>query len=197
MPTDFRQRILEYLKQRGQASVAELSESLALTSVTIRHHLEALRSDGLVAEPIARRKPGPGRPQMMYEITPAADALMPRNYGELCRCLLEAIPASRNQDLELVLIQTGRELATAVAGGGGPRTAMEHLHQRGYFPSLKQQDSGLVLELANCPYLEVAKQSPKLCQFDRALIEGLFGEKVEMRGRIVNQHPVCTFHIGS
>ena len=197
MSTDSPQRILEYLKQSGHASVAQLSETLGLTSVTIRHHLEALRSDGLVAEPTARRKSGPGRPQMMYQITPAADALMPRNYGELCHCLLEAIPDSRIQDLELVLIQTGSELATAVASGSGPRAAMEHLQQRGYFPSLKQQDSGLVLELANCPYLEVAKQSPELCQFDRALIEGLFGEKVEMRGRIVNQQPVCTFHIGS
>jgi predicted ArsR family transcriptional regulator len=51
------------------------------------------------------------------------------------------------------------------------------------------------LELANCPYLEVARAAPALCHFDRALLEALFGRPVEMGGRIVQDLPVCTFEV--
>lgn len=200
MARDSRQRILHYLKKSGQASVAELSRSLALTPVTIRHHLEGLRSEGLVGKPVARRKPGPGRPEMMYRSTPAADSQMPRNYGELCNCLLESLgAASGGRDLQAVLVAVGTELGSrenVPAGPGQLRIIKHYLEDRGYFPSSSQVEGRLRLELANCPYLEVARQSPALCHFDRALLEALFGRPVEMGGRIAVHQPVCTFEIG-
>ena len=197
MPLESRQRILEHLKQTGQASVADLSAALALTPVTIRHHLDALRSDGLVDEPVARHKPGPGRPEMMYSITPAANIFMPRNYGELCRCLILAVEATRPQELDHVLSEMGLELGSSAGTTGEPSTAKAYLEERGYFPSVEKGDGVIMLQLANCPYLEVAEQASSLCQFDRALIEALFDKEVEMRGRIVEQDPVCTFQIGA
>lgn len=197
MPIQSRQRILEHIKQSGQASVAELSKALALTSVTIRHHLESLRAEGLVAEPIPRHKPGPGRPEMMYRITPAADAYMPRNYGELCRCLIQAVDGSRTQELEGLLIEVGEELGSSAGTEGQPAAAMSYLEKRGYFPGMERNEGMIVIQFANCPYLEVVQGAPSLCQFDRALIEALFGGEVEMLGRIVDREPVCTFQISN
>jgi predicted ArsR family transcriptional regulator len=195
MPLKSRQRILEHLKQSGQASVAELSKALALTPVTIRHHLETLRAEGLVAEPIARHKPGPGRPEMMYHITPAANAYMPRNYGELCRCLMQAVANARSGELEGVLAEMGSDLGSSARTVGRPTAAKSYLEERGYFPSIDRSEGTIVLQLANCPYLEVAEDAQALCEFDRALIEALFGQKVETLGRIVDHKPVCTFQI--
>ncbi|MEK6587770.1 MAG: ArsR family transcriptional regulator [Chloroflexota bacterium] len=199
MGFDSRQRILEHLKKSGQASVAELSEAVSLTPVTIRHHLERLRSEGLVSKPVARRKPGPGRPEMVYRSTPAADTQMPRNYGELCRCLLQKLQApSKEQDLEAVLVEVGTELGareTVPAGSSRLRYIQRYLEDRGYFPNSYRAEGGLRVELANCPYLEVARTSPALCHFDRALLAALFGKYVEMGGRIVEKQPVCTFSI--
>ena len=199
MALDSRQRILHYLKKSGQASVAELSRSLALTPVTIRHHLEGLRSEGLVGKPVARRKPGPGRPEMMYRSTPAADTQMPRNYGELCGCLLENLRGTAGGgDLQAVLVAVGSELGgreNVPTGSNQLRFIKHYLEDRGYFPSATQVEGRLRLELANCPYLEVARKAPTLCHFDRALIEALFGRPVEMGGRIVQHQPVCTFDI--
>ena len=199
MGLDSRKRILEHLKKSGQASVAELSDALSLTPVTIRHHLEGLRSDGLVGKPVARRKPGPGRPEMVYRGTPAADAHMPRNYGELCRCLLQKLQSpSTEPDLEGVLMEVGMELGareSVPSGSSRLRFIERYLENRGYFPNSFRAEGGLRLELANCPYLEVVRTSPALCHFDRALLESLFGKTVEMGGRIVEHQPVCTFYI--
>ena len=70
-----RQRILEILKEKRQATVEELSEELELTPVTVRHHLEILRGEGLISAPSVLRRPGPGRPQHTYALTEAAGDL--------------------------------------------------------------------------------------------------------------------------
>ncbi len=197
MPLESRQRILEYIKKSGQASVAQLSKALALTPVTIRHHLEALRSNGLVAEPISRHKPGPGRPEMMYEITPQADTYMPRNYGELCRCLIQAVERTQTPELTGLLTEMGDSLGASAGAIGDTTVVASFLEERGYFPRLDPGEGMIILQLTNCPYLEVAEGAPALCEFDRSLIESLFGRTVEMVGRIVHGEPVCTFHIGN
>jgi len=197
MPLESRQRILEHIKQSGQASVAELSQALALTPVTIRHHLVGLRSEGLVAEPVSRHKPGPGRPEMMYQVTPAANAYMPRNFGELCGCLIQAIESSQSLELEGLLVDMGSELGSSTRTAGQPAAAMTYLEERGYFPILEENGGSIILQFANCPYLELVQGAPSLCHFDRALIEALFGGEVEILGRIVDQAPVCTFQIST
>jgi DeoR family suf operon transcriptional repressor len=197
MPLESRQRILEYIKKKGQASVAELSKALMLTPVTIRHHLEALRSEDLVAEPISRHKPGPGRPEMMYEITSQADSYMPRNYGELCRCLIHAVETTQTPELSGLLAEMGSSLGASAGAIGDTALIASYLDERGYFPSLDQGEGMIILKLANCPYLEVAEDAPTLCEFDRSLIESLFGKAVDMVGRVVEGEPVCTFHISN
>ena len=195
MGKDSRQRILELLKRFGPASVTELSRRLDLTSVTIRHHLDGLIGDGLIAPPETRAKPGPGRPEMVYRLTPEADTHMPRNYAELCGCLLAAVSSTPGGDIELTLRHSGSTLGLAADARGNRKRVTAELEQRGYYPTLKRTPEGVLLELHNCPYLEVAQRAPVLCQFDRALVEGLFGRAVEMQGRIVTKHDLCTFLI--
>jgi len=132
---------------------------------------------------------------MMYQITPAADSYMPRNYGELSRCLIEAVETTQAQELEVVLAEMGTVLGSSANMSGSPSMVKSYLQERGYFPDLDTRDGMIELRLANCPYLEVAEGAPSLCQFDRALIEALFGREVEMLGRIVDREPVCTFQI--
>jgi predicted ArsR family transcriptional regulator len=199
---DSRQRILEHMKRAGEASVAELSRALRLTPVTIRHHLEALQSERLLEAPEARRKTGPGRPEMVYRLSPVADRSMPRNYGELCACLLrefEEQPTGRA--LARILTEVGEREGQAVQTRGEPGSrsrrgaVQEHLEQRGYFPQIEREDGHLKLTLANCPYLEAARATPALCLFDLGLLQSLFGRPVRMAGRIVQQAPVCTFYV--
>jgi len=77
-----RRHILEILKERKEATIDEIVEALSnrigkITAVTVRHHLEILRGDGLVAAPTVRRRSAPGRPQYVYALTERAADISP------------------------------------------------------------------------------------------------------------------------
>jgi predicted ArsR family transcriptional regulator len=197
MAHDSRLRIVEVLKRRSQASVTELSQALGLTPVTIRHHLESLVKDEVVSDPIPRRKLGPGRPEMVYGLTPRADELTPRNYGELCACLLRVLDGTPVEP-PASLAHAGASLG-ARAGAGtrrpGLRAVVAFLEARGYYPSLEEGESGSVVVLANCPYLEVSRAMPHFCSFDVALLESALGAKVSAESSIAHHDPACRLRI--
>ena len=76
---DTRQKILDHLKTHGEATVEELREWLGgITAVTVRHHLDVLRRDGLVDAPTVERRDTPGRPRYVYTLTEKASRYFPR-----------------------------------------------------------------------------------------------------------------------
>ncbi len=64
---DTRQQILEIMKRLGEVTVQDLSTELGLTSVTVRHHLEILRSEGYISDPEIVRSSRPGRPRLSID----------------------------------------------------------------------------------------------------------------------------------
>jgi predicted ArsR family transcriptional regulator len=197
MVTDSRARILEFLKRNGSGSVAELSRGLGLTPVTIRHHLEALLGDDLVEEPVARRRPGPGRPEMAYRLTPAADPFLPRNYGELCACVVRTLQSEPESMVGSALAAAGAALGRSQLGRPGlgrmtrPDVLLNILESRGYLPSWQTDNGSTRLVLSNCPYLEVAREAPGICQFDLALVQTVLGADVTLEASIAAHDPAC------
>lgn len=172
---------------------------MGLTSVTIRHHLETLLVLGLVGEPTRRLKDGPGRPEMVYALTAKAAKRLPRNFGELCTHLVEALstrlPRSR---LDQILLEAGRRMG-AQAGPESPARledrldpAQSFLEARGYLSAWSQDEVGFRFTFANCPYMEVARERPAICRFDQGLLEALLNTRIELMGTIADARPVCT-----
>ncbi len=194
-----RQRIIVQLKKSGEASVSDLSRALGLTSVTVRHHLQELRRDGVVDEPRPRRRRGPGRPEMTYRLTQEARVDLPRNYEELCVCLVDQLSGETSTiALEDVLVRAAQNLSrTSVAWRASGRSRAEwtqaFLEERGYFPRLRQVGDELKLHLANCPYHEIARHVPEMCCFDTALVAGLMGTNVRMEASIAGGAAACSF----
>ena len=62
-----RQQIIEILKTRSQATVDDLADALALTTMTVRHHLGILEEQSLVQTEIQRGRVG--RPHYVYRLT--------------------------------------------------------------------------------------------------------------------------------
>src|SRR5262245_8823592 len=95
-----RQRILEILRDKGEATVQELVDDLKdriqhdITVVTIRHHLDVLRGEALVTPPTVRHRNGRGRPQYVYQLTEKAQSYFPSNYQKLAANLLLQIKAT-------------------------------------------------------------------------------------------------------
>ncbi len=173
-----REQIVHILKRRGRATVEELSRELGLTSVTIRHHLDVLLREGIVAAPEPFRRRGPGRPQYIYRLSPEASGLFPKNYDllalELLKELSEALPP---EEVDRILHRIAQRLAdqAGIAEDADLPTRLEatvrFLNEQGYMASAETDSDGrLLLHVANCPYEQVAQHRFEPCAIDRKLL---------------------------
>lgn len=196
-----RQRILEIIKVRGQATVDELGAELRLTPVTIRHHLEVLRSRGLIAPPKAIRKGGPGRPQHVYRLAEEADELFPKSYDRFAGAVLAELQERLDPDeLEALIEGIAQRLAAQANlppdGSLAERLnrALEYLNSLGYLASVDRGTGDRVrIHIANCPYERVATRFVHPCRVDLRLIGLLLEMPVDRVEMIVDGADCCTY----
>lgn len=198
-----RKHILEILKERGQATVEELGERLNLTTVTVRHHLDVLRSEGLIQDPLVKHRSTPGRPQYVYSLSPRASEFFPKNFDGLSNRLLESIRASLDPDrINLIFDDVaGRFAAAAPPPAPGETTEQKldrvvaFLDTNGYVARWERVPEGYLLHTTNCPYEGIAASHPELCMMDMRLMTSLLGIEPECTGRVVEGCGSCSYLI--
>ncbi len=201
-----RRHILEILKERKEATIDEIVTALSqrigrITAVTVRHHLEILRGDGLVAAPAVRRRSAPGRPQYVYTLTERAADHFPNNYQGLASGLLEQIkaqlPAAQVNDILEGVAQAMAE--EAMLPDAPLETRLDHavayLGQHGYTASWSQNGPGLILAITNCPYEQVSCTSPELCKMDKRLVDSLVGVTTRRISHQIEGDEACAYLI--
>ena len=182
-----RERILNILKEHGQTTVDALSEELGLTAVTVRHHLDILRGEGLIAAPNIRRRKTPGRPQYVYTLADKADSFFPKRYRHLSNLILDEVRAYLSpEELEQMMQDIGKRIASQAnmpAKDGFENqiiAATKFLNELGYMARWEQRDNGdYLLRVANCPYEEVSHQDQQICTIDMTLLTHLLGVSPE------------------
>lgn len=178
-----RERILSILKERGQATVDTLSRELGLTAVTVRHHLDILRGEGLIAAPAISRRKTPGRPQYVYALTEKAGSLFPKRYEHLISLILDEVRAYYPEvEVEQVMQRIGERIASQASlprkGDFEVRLAatVEFLNSLGYMAHYERHaDGDYLLYIANCPYEQVAHRNHEVCGMDMAMLTRLLG----------------------
>ncbi len=202
-----RRHILEILKERKEATideiVVELSDRIGkITAVTVRHHLEILRGDGLVAAPSVRRRSAPGRPQYVYTLTERAAELFPNNYVGLATGLLEQIkvrlPADKVEEIMEGMADT--MVSAAMIPDAPIEVRLDHavafLNNNGYTAAWSRERDGHVLSVVNCPYEQISCSNCEVCKMDKHLIEGLVGMPAErISWRWDEAHDVCIYRV--
>ncbi|MBI3242057.1 MAG: ArsR family transcriptional regulator [Chloroflexi bacterium] len=198
-----RQQIIDILKERGNATVETLSKELDISSVTVRHHLDVLRSEGLVNEPVVRRRATSGRPQHAYSLTLKAGELFPKSYDNLAAQLLDEVKA-RYDTREVNVLFEGmarRLLADAPHPVDGDTVeerfdrAVQFLNQKGYVARWEQNLGGVVIHTCNCPYEGLARKHPELCNMDFNLIASLTGFTPERVCHVTAGDGSCSYLI--
>ena len=180
---DTRERILDILKERHQATVDELSQELGLTAVTVRHHLDILRGEGYVASPIVCRRKTPGRPQYAYTLTDKASLFFPKRYDHLARLLLdEARSRLSAEELDQMMEHIGERIACQADIPDEAdfedrlAAAVEFLDDLGYMVRWEHgEDGDYVIHIANCPYEQVACNYDEVCKLDMSMLTCLLG----------------------
>jgi predicted ArsR family transcriptional regulator len=194
-----RQMILEILKKKRRATVQQLSAELELATVTVRHHLDVLRAEGLVAAPRAIRRAGRGRPQYAYRLTETANDRFPQNYHGLAGLLLQELQERVAQDeLEQLLLGVAQRMAGQApapqAGQGRLEAVLSFLNQKGYVAHWENgSGQGRVLHIHNCPYERVSQAHAEVCVMDAHFIGELVGAAPQRLAHMAAGDEYCAY----
>jgi predicted ArsR family transcriptional regulator len=199
-----RQKIVDLLKERGRATVEELADAVGLTQMAVRHHLNVLQAENLVATSSVRRKSQPGRPQQLYALTETANVLFPEEYYHLADYLLDEVKASLGKTGldELLRRIAGRMAAEAPPIRPGQRLE-EHLDRVVQFLSHKgftarwQAESGetIIIRVLTCPYRQVAREHNEVCHLDMQIIKEMLDVDPVQLTCMANGDEYCTYRI--
>lgn len=204
-----RQHIIEILKEKGHATVDELVVELGdrtgdITAVTVRYHLDILRSEGLVETANVRRRRSPGRPQYVYALTEDAEAYFPKNFQSLADHLLgELKDRLSHTEIRDLMLAVAHRMATE-AGPLPPEADTEarvahlvnFLNQKGYRATWERApgaNGAYMLHISNCPYHQVSSKHCELCVMDTELISLLTENSAHASSHIAQGADTCTY----
>ncbi len=205
-----RKRILEILKQRNGATVAELAEVLDMAPVSVRHHLDILQGDNLIRVDRVERSGGVGRPQQIYMLTDEAGDCFPNNFaslaGNLVRQIKHILP---NEQVECVFRNLAHDLADQFERDQPNDLCVEQrlnhiadfLNERGYLASWESDDGdpagSYLLHKYNCPYAGVSSEHHELCMMDETLVNLLMQRPCQRVSHMTTADHCCTYRIAA
>jgi predicted ArsR family transcriptional regulator len=218
-----RRHILEILKARNGATVAELAETLEMAAVSVRHHLDILQGDNLIRVERTARSGAVGRPQQVYALTDEAAELFPNNFaalaGSLVRQVKHLLPPEQVEGLFRALANDlAQEFLHEQQGAQGTadlaalpaeervRRVADFLNARGYLASYERAPGvapegigdaaqSYLVHKHNCPYAGVSGEHDELCLMDQALVDALFGQRCQRIAHMGAEGHCCTYRV--
>jgi len=198
---DIRSVILNLLRERGQATAADIAVALGTTPVNAHYHLSRLEREGMiVTEPLRQ---GVGRPKYVYSLAGAAFQLFPQSTHRLADHLLDALQSQLTAEQIEAIFNHMVDDITAQHGDALKDKSLEEkietlvsvLGEEGFFARVEKVDQDFQLTQCGCPYQYVVARHPGICAIDLQLINTALGADVERQSWILNGDSVCTFHV--
>jgi DeoR family suf operon transcriptional repressor len=195
-----RHTILEFLKQRGRASLDDLAQETGLATMTVRGHLAVLEKDGLIS--YAEERGRVGRPRFVYSLTDRGHDLFPKSYHLLCNRILDAIKAHSESTASIATQIAeqwadehrhrveGRDLEDQVEALAEIRT------EEGAMATWEKSGDGYVICQKHCPASCVAARHPDvICAAEIGFMRRLIGASIERVTWIQSGDATCTYRI--
>jgi predicted ArsR family transcriptional regulator len=197
-----RRSLLEALKRRGSATLLEAAADVGLSRESVREHLNALAADGLVARAGVRRA-GPGRPEVLWRLTPRSGALFPQRDAALLGELAAFLVAD-GQDgvLERFFAQRAaarRKAAQRRLTGLTGRRRLEEvariLSEDGYMAEVVDAPGSATLRLSHCPIGSLVAATRLPCRAELDLVEELLGRPLRRTDYLPEGGASCSYRV--
>jgi DeoR family suf operon transcriptional repressor len=201
MPTT-RRAILLALKRNGSMRANELAGHLAITVAAVRQQLVRLSQDGLVTH--QRDAEGRGRPAHSYQLTPAAEMLFPKRYGDLTTELLGYLGGPDSDEVTALFEHRRRRRLVGAQARLAEMTLEEQvgeltriLDEDGYLADVERlEGGGWRITEHNCAILSVATGFRQACSSEIAFIrDALPGARVERVAHLMDGAHVCAYEV--
>ncbi len=202
-PGTARRAILTILKRHGPLQTQRIASLLGRSVPAVRQQLLRLTEDGFVLHSPHPRV-GKGRPAHTYELSPAAEALFPKRYGDLASELLGYLGGPDDDQVKSLFEKRGRRrLENARLRLEG--LDLEHqvaelariLDEDGYLADVQRTERGkwLITE-HNCAILSVAKGYREACSSELSFIrDALPAATVRRVAHMMSGAHVCAYEV--
>ncbi len=202
-----RQQILDFLRARSEGSIRDLGDHLKLTPTGVRQHLTILEREGLVLSREVRGRVG--RPALVYSLTEAGEDSYEKRYDRLAIALLDALSAPEGEPngtgfaervarpmadpwrAELARLEPEQRVQAVCA-------ILEDQHVLADWE--REGDEGsevFLLHELTCPFPEVARHNPAICEIDEAFMRSLTGLEVSLIGCQLDGAGRCTYRLSA
>ena len=201
-PPSTKEDILQYLLKQGQATAAELAQTLNITPQATRRHLKDLETEGLVEHNAMQR--GLGRPQYIYSLSKQGRDRFPNQYGEFAVSFLDTLTETvgESQVKEVLRKQWERKADDyrRRIGQGSLKERVQRLvklrQEEGYMAEihkangkngLKGQEEGYLLAEHHCAISEVAESYPTVCGHELEMFAEILPDCIIERTHWINE----------
>lgn len=193
------QAIVDYLRRKSEATVADLVDLLGVTATAVRQRLTRLMNGGLVAR--QSEAAGRGRPVHRYSLTPAGVRSAGNNYDQLAQVLWDEVRAVEDPNIRQGLLKRiSHRLAELYRG----QVVGNSMQQRMGSLAGIMTGNGLPFELDGsaelpvltalaCPYPDLAERDRGVCAMEKMLITEVLGEGVRLSSCRLDGATCCTF----
>ncbi|WP_394234508.1 helix-turn-helix transcriptional regulator [Niallia oryzisoli] len=196
-----KEQILALLKQYGTLTIMELSTELGITEMAVRRHVQTLERDKLIRSNV--KKQTMGRPSKVYELAEQGENFFPKKYKELSLDLLHGLKEAGHEDLIKDILRKKREqfleqykLEHKNEAMGEKLENLKRIQEReGYMPQIEEQDGNLHFKELNCPYVEIAKEFPGICEAEREFIKKFLDADITTLTSMTEGHTCCHYSI--
>jgi predicted ArsR family transcriptional regulator len=198
-----RRRLLLHLKERGDATIGQLTAHLGTSGEAVRQQIVMLVRAGWIRRHRTEPKTGAGRPAARYRLTADAEKLFPKRYQDLAVMLVDIVAdALGTEALTTVLRRVTDLRVAALAPHIDGKTLPEKVEAlraiyEGDDPFIEVEPTrdGFRLVERNCPFLDVALSRPLLCSSTVSVLTRLLGRHVEREDRFQDGCGRCSFRI--
>jgi predicted ArsR family transcriptional regulator len=181
-----RVRIIDLLRSaEAPLDAAQIAGRVGLHPNTVRSHLRVLANAELISQAREERH-RPGRPRIVYDVTPEGAAVEPAGYRLLAEILASYLAGSGRDSAdraEAAGQAWGRHLVdrrppyAAASADADIDAILRLLKEAGFDPALETAAKGHTLLMQHCPFGEVADSYRKVvCSVHLGLIQGALDE---------------------
>jgi len=209
-PGDTKRVILDTLKREGTVTIPDLAAALDLNVETVRSHVKALVSEGLIARCGVRRD-GPGRPEGVYELTRRAARFFPGREGQILHELAAFLDETGHDHLLEAFFRrfaADREARAAprlegLDGLARVEEVARFLTEEGYMAEVVVERPAAAasapiprLRLCNCPIRDLVRVTRIPCGAEIGLIRNLLAEPMVRVEYIPDGDAACGYAVG-
>ena len=203
------QAVLIALRRIGPASPDAMAAAMGISRSAALAHLRMLAAVGLVTRDVERH--GVGRPRHRYDLTAAAQTLLPSNYASLATDLLDALQVVAGEAIvDAVFAERRRRQAALIRGRFADRrlddaSLQERVRElaviqdeQGYLCDCAAPAAGpeaIEMRQANCAIYDVATRHPQACHSELELYREVLGADVVREAHIASGDRTCTYRI--